>query len=164
MIQTQETIVVGMGEMSVARGNATVLACVGLGSCIALCAYDPISRTGGMAHIVLPRQDGRGGRPSAKYADMAVPLLLQEMHRSGSTLSRVVVKIAGGSQMSAAPGLNGIFRIGERNIAAVREAIDGAGVALAAADTGGQRGRTVRMHLDSGRVVVTTLGQECKEL
>ncbi|MBF8267300.1 MAG: chemotaxis protein CheD [Dehalococcoidia bacterium] len=164
MTDAEETIVIGMGEMSVARGDTTVLVCMGLGSCVALCVYDPVSRARGMAHIVLPQRNGREDECSAKYADVAVPLLLREMHRSGTPLSRLVVKIAGGSKMSSAAGLNGIFQIGERNVAAVREAIAGAGIALAAADTGGHRGRTVRMHPDLGRVVVTTLGQESKEL
>ena len=164
MIAVGETVVIGMGEMSVARGDPTILACLGLGSCIALCMYDPISKLGGMAHIVLPQQDNKDAAPSPKYADAAVPLLLREMRKSGAPTSRLIVKVVGGAQVATAPGINGVFKIGERNAEAVREAIAEAGVALAATDIGGHRGRTVRMYLDSGRIVVTTVDRESNDL
>lgn len=159
-----KSIVVGMGEMQVARGAGNVLVCLGLGSCVALCAYDPFTRIGGMAHVVLPHHEERDGAPTPKHADAAVPLLLAEMQKNGASVSRLKFKIAGGAQMSLAPGLNGLFKIGERNVEATRTAVAKVGLSIVAAETGGNKGRTVRMFLESGKVVLTSMGRESKEL
>ena len=74
-----DTIVVGMAEMHVRRYPCGPLACLGLGSCIALCAYDPVHKVGGIVHIVLPSSEKKSGIVPTKYADTAVPALLEEM-------------------------------------------------------------------------------------
>jgi len=57
-------ITLGLGQMSAAKGSGTVLTCLGIGSCVALCAYDPASEVGGMVHMVLPRSgEGRRQQP-----------------------------------------------------------------------------------------------------
>jgi len=159
-----ETVVVGLGEMQVARDDATVLTCLGLGSCICLCCYDPVSKVSGMAHVVLPSSDGRSTKAAAKYADVAVPLLMEEMSKLGALRSRIVAKLTGGAEMSKAAGLDGVFKIGERNLEAVKELLGRERVRIAAEDTGGNRGRTARLFCGSGKVVVSTAGTESKEL
>ena len=102
----QETIVLGLGDMAVTSDTESALMCLGLGSCIAVSAYDPISKIAGMAHVVLPRNGGRETKSSAKYVDTAIPHLFEEMKKQGAITSRLVVKIAGGARMSLAPGLD----------------------------------------------------------
>lgn len=41
-----ESVTVGMGEMQVVKDRPMVLTSIGLGSCIAMCAYDPVARRG----------------------------------------------------------------------------------------------------------------------
>lgn len=160
-----ETIVIGMGELRVTRDPSAVLTCLGLGSCIGICFYDPISKAGGMAHVVLPWfSDAHGKDPSAKYADMGIQMLIESMQKLGATKSKLVVKIAGGAQMSMAAGFNGVFKIGEDNLKAVTTTLGREGVHLAASDTGGNRGRTVRFFVGSGKVTVATAGTEPREL
>lgn len=162
--ENQVSIVVGLGEMEISQSPSVVLACIGIGSCIAVCCYDFVSKVGGMAHIVLPHCEGRGGNSLAKYADTGVPLLLDEILRQGGKRSRLTVKIAGGAQMSLAPGLKNTFKTGERNLEEVKAALDREGISLAAAEVGGNKGRTVRMYLDTGRVTVKTAGGEEREI
>lgn len=159
-----ETIVVGMGEMQVRRGPSFVLACLGLGSCVALYAYDRITGIGGMAHIVLPSCDGKSGGPSPKYADTAVPMLIREMCRNGAMAGNIIFKMAGGARIFLSPGYNDIFKIGERNVESASRAIAREGISLAAADTGGSSGRSVRAYLDSGKIIVSCAGKPNKEL
>ncbi len=160
-----ETIVIGMGELLVTQNPSAVLTCLGLGSCIGVCIYDPISKAGGMAHIVLPWYSETNGKdPSAKYADTGVRMLIQSMKKLGASTSKLVVKIAGGAQMSMAAGFNGVFKIGEDNLAAVTTTLGREGVRLVGSDTGGNRGRTVRLFVDSGKVTVATAGTEPREL
>lgn len=159
-----ESVVVGLGEMYVTADASAVLVCLGLGSCVALCAYDPFSRLGGIAHIVLPRSSGKTDGRSPRYADAAVSMLVAEMRRNGAAISRVKFKIAGGAQMSIAPGTNGLFKIGARNLEAVRAALAEVGASVAAADVGGNCGRTVRLFVASGKVTVTTAAAGTREI
>lgn len=163
-VSNDVTVVVGLGEMQVTRDDASVLTCLGLGSCICLSCYDPVSKVSGMAHVVLPSSDGRSTKAPAKYADVAVPLLMGEMTRMGALRSRIVAKLTGGAEMSRAAGLDGVFKIGERNLEAVKELLAQEHVRIAAEDTGGNRGRTARMFCGSGKLVVSTAGTESKEL
>jgi chemotaxis protein CheD len=153
-----DSIVVGMGELHVLRSTNTVFSCIGLGSCIAICAYDGITKVGGMVHVVLPKFDGKDNKSLAKYADTAVPLLLKEIMAQGGIKSYLTVKLAGGAQMSIAPGLNSSFRTGEKNLTEVIASLGKERIPIAAADTGGTKGRTVKMYMETGRVTVRTIG------
>jgi len=159
-----KTIVVGLGEFKVTREPSVILICLGLGSCVSVCAYDPLVKLGGMAHIVLPSSNGRAEEASAKYADKGVPLLLEEMFKQGAMRSHLIIKLAGGAALSKAPGLESAFKIGERNLEMVQAVLAKERISTAAADVGGHMGRTVRMFLDSGKVVVTTAGSETRVL
>src|SRR4030042_1090799 len=141
----RELYVVGMGELVVTDSPDAVLSCIGLGSCIAVCAYDSQEKIGGMAHIVLPHNTGLNGVNPAKFADTAVPLLINEMIKKGGIRSRLIVKIAGGAQMTLAPGLRDTFKTGERNIAQVLLVLQRERIKPAAADTGGEMGRKGRV-------------------
>ncbi len=164
-IMTQEkTIVIGLGEFKVSREPSVILTCLGLGSCISVCAYDTALKLGGMAHIVLPSSNRRDEVASAKYADKGIPLLLGEMFKLGAIRSHLIIKLAGGAALSKAPGLESPFKIGERNLEMVQAVLAQERISTAAADVGGNRGRTVRMFLDSGKVVVSTAGSETRVL
>lgn len=164
-VETQDkAIVAGLGEVQVSKDPSVVLTCLGLGSCVAVCAYDPVTKVGGMAHVVLPSSEGRAVKPSAKYADMAIPMLVEEMQKLGALKMRLVVKLAGGAELSKAAGMDNAFKIGEKNQAAVREAVAKEGLKIAAVELGGNRGRTARMFVGSGRVSAASAGSETKEL
>ncbi len=164
MSTTVETIVIGLGEWAVRKNDSAALTCVGLGSCIALCAYDPVAKVGGMAHMVLPSNESGTKIGSAKYVDTGIPMLLEEMKKQGALISRTVIKIAGGAQMLSVPGLNGRLNVADRNIAATKTALAQAGVSAAGAELGGSSGRTVQLFLESGRVTVRATGKETCEL
>lgn len=157
MTAERETIVLGLGEMQVVKGQSGVLACIGLGSCIAIATYDPVSKVGGMAHMVLSTNlDNNASEAPAKYINKAIPLLLYEMYNRGAVKSRIVVKITGGAQILSIPGLSGQDSVAQRNIIATKEALAKEGLPIAASDVGGDTGRTARLFLDSGKLYVKT--------
>ncbi len=163
-----ETVVVpvGIGELRASRDPLEILVAYGLGSCVGVCLYDPQTKAGGLAHVMLPDSgEASSQRPPSKFADRAVPMLLEEVVKLGAVPRRIVGKIAGGAQMLAGPGfsVNG-FNVGERNVEAVRLALERHGVPLLKADTGGNRGRTLALHLSSGKVLVRTIGEKEAEL
>jgi len=158
MTVNEESIVIGLGEMRVMKGQSAVLSCIGLGSCIALCAYDPVAKVGGIAHMVLPTSGNEDKKQiSPKYVDTGVPLLFQEMSQQGAIKSRLVIKAAGGAQMLSIPGSNGRLNVGERNIAELKLALAREGRQASATDVGGTRGRTLKLFLGTGKVIVRTV-------
>ena len=160
----EDVVVVGLGEVTVAREKNRTLACLGLGSCVGIAMYDPVARIGGMAHIVLSDSHGKVGDGSAKYADVAVPLLIEKMRDMGALTSRLMVKIAGGAQMSPARGLGDVFKIGEDNVKTVTSLLASRGISVTASNTGGNRGRTFRLCLNTGAATVSSAGHEDIEL
>lgn len=160
----QQTIVVGLGEMQVSKDSSTILSCLGLGSCVAVSAYDAVAKVAGLVHIVLPSCDGRDSKLPGKFADTAFPALLEEMGKLGELKSRLVIKISGGAQISMTQSSNPIFKTGERNIEATKENSAKHGLKIAAEEVGGHTGRTLRLYVDSGRVTVTQAGSQMQDL
>lgn len=158
------TVAVGIGELYVTNDEAAVLAAYGLGSCVGVSIYDPVARVGGLAHIMLPTsREAAFESASTKFADVAIPILVERSVKLGAAPHRIICKIAGGAQLIAPGHLNG-FRIGERNVEAVREALRQHRIEPRAADVGGSQGRTMRLFVDSGRVLVRTVGHPDVEL
>jgi chemotaxis protein CheD len=160
----QESIVIGMGELAITASPNAVLTCIGLGSCIAVCAYDRMAKMGGMIHIVLPEHHGDNVNDHSKFADTGVPLLFNEMIKKGCNKSYFIVKIAGGAQMTVSPGLKDTFKTGERNLVQILKTLEAEGLGLKAAEVGGSLGRTVKLHIDTGIVTVKTVNGIAKEI
>ena len=159
-----DLIKVGMADYKIGRDPASIIS-YGLGSCVGIALFDPITKIGGLAHIMLPDStQARSTENLAKFADTAIPKMLDDMIRAGAVKSRVTAKIAGGAQMFTFTNATDIMRVGERNTAAVKLVLQKVGLRLLAEDTGGNYGRTVELKLDSGGYRVKTIDKGEKEL
>lgn len=149
---------VNVADWAVGQGDL-VITTLGLGSCVAIAIHDPVTLVGGLAHVLLPmRSSSRASTNPAKFAETAVPMLLEEMARQGAgPVSRLQARLAGGASMFAALLQMGGLNVGERNVIAARAALEQAGVALVGEDTGGDFGRSVYFHLRDGRLEVRSL-------
>lgn len=149
-----------MGEIQVYKGPAR-FTFLGLGSCVGLCAFDPVSGVAGMAHIVLPSTFGAGpGRPG-RFADQAVPEMVAMMERLGAVRTRLQVAFAGGAQVLDRLGQNKLLEIGVRNAEAVRAQLKALGLPCFHEDCGGTRARTLMLNSETGEVTVRrSTGQE----
>jgi len=152
---------VRMGEYAFSAGAGEVLVSLGLGSCIGLALLDRRASVAGLAHVVLPAADGREGAPG-KFADTAVPALLDAVVELGARRTRLDAVLVGGASMFSfgGPGLD----VGQRNDAAVREELARLRIRVAAAETGGSKGRTVRVDVQSGVVTSKVAGDTAVEL
>lgn len=158
-------ISVGLGEIHVTADPDAVLICYGLGSCIAVSAFDPVARVGAMAHIVLPASNNGGNALlPAKFADRGIPLTIEKMEKAGAQRSRIVMKMAGGAKMLHGVKAGSILDIGERNIMAVNEAISALGMEIHAQDTRGDWGRCLWLYIGSGLTRVKTAEQRIVDL
>ena len=165
-VKNRNEVVLGLGQMRATKDENTTLTCLGLGSCVAFCVYDPESKVGGMAHMVLPASgEGRtNGQMTPKFVDWAIPMLVAEMEQLGANRSRLVIKIVGGAQMVSTNGNIGVMQIGDRNVEAARAVLEKLGLPLFAEEVGGTKGRTARLSLDSGALSVSAAGGESHEL
>lgn len=156
------TTALSLGEWRVSGDPAEVLLCLGLGSCIAFVAWDPAAHIAGMAHMVLP--DSTQGRPStvtpAKFVDLAVPLVTGAMLDRGARRERLRVHLVGGARMLQGVQHHSAMNIGDRNAAAARAAVAAQGLRVHTENTGGGHGRTVRMSVADGSVLVTSPGAQ----
>ena len=151
-------IAVGLGEIRASRDPDAVLVSFGLGSCVAVCAYDLSARVGGMMHVVLPYCSNKESARKfpGKYADIGMPMLIREMENSGALRTRIRVKIAGGASVIHAATFDGLLDMGQKNVVAVRAALEREGVPILSFDTGGNKGRSVWMQVGTGAMTVRT--------
>jgi chemotaxis protein CheD len=153
---TADTIV-RMGDLAVSADAAAHLVTIGLGSCIGLVLVDRMRKVAGLAHVMLPA--ARPGQVASlpreahgKYADLAVPALVEAMVAAGARRTGLEVALVGGAQMfGSGPGK---LDVGARNETAVRAALAAARLPVKAAATGGNKGRTVRVAVGAGKVLV----------
>ena len=151
------TTTVNMGCMHVDRAPHRLLAV--LGSCVGVALYDPSTRVGGLAHVVLPRHPGTGNS-EAKYADTAVPALLESLQRAGARRDEIRAKITGGANALFSRCGDGLGRVAEANVAETRLALARASLPLIGEDVGGRAGRRVLIDLSDFRVQVSLLGAD----
>jgi chemotaxis protein CheD len=152
------TVDVGLGETTITNDVSVVLTCNGIGSCIAICVYDPQIKMGGMANLFLsacPEKDASETMPS-NYINTGTPLLIERMLKQGSQKENLIVKIAGGATVLPVP-VGSRLDIGQKNIAEVRAALVRENLEVCAADVGGNYGRSVQFHIDCGRVTIKSL-------
>lgn len=143
-------ITVGMADLKVGRAPDVIIT-VGLGSCIGLTLYDPITKIGGMVHYMLPDSTAVANQSNiAKFADTGIQELLNQMLKAGANRRSLVAKIAGGAKMFAVNQMTSVGSVGQRNAIAARQMLMKLNINLVAQDTGLNYGRTVELHCDTG--------------
>lgn len=160
----QEMIKVGMADLNYCKfpGSLTTL---GLGSCVGVALYDPVTKVGGMVHVMLPDSTKfRNADNPAKYADTGISLLIEKMVSIGAEKNRLVAKIAGGAQMFAFKTENDMLRVGERNVDAVKDNLKKNKIKILSEDTGLNYGRTIEFYTETGVLLVKSVGKPSKEI
>lgn len=153
-------IKVGISDQNIAKAP-DILVTYALGSCVGICLYDPQVKLAGLSHIMLPCSDlnGAGSALPYRFADTAIPLLLQKMEMAGARKARITAKIAGGAQMFAAVNNSSLSSIGDRNIVAVKECLRMLGIPIRADDTGKNFGRTLFLDAEDGTMRIKSAVQ-----
>lgn len=153
-------ITIDIADVKVSKDPAVSLITYSLGSCIGVSIYDPVTKVGGMIHFMLPEStlspDKAKANP-AMFCDSGVPVLFRDTYALGANKARLVVKVAGASQLLDDKGT---FNIGKRNYLALRKLFWKNGVLIAAEDVGGSLSRTMKLELATGRVTIKSRGGE----
>ncbi|MBW7905042.1 MAG: chemotaxis protein CheD [Phycisphaerae bacterium] len=127
-----------------------------LGSCLAVAAWEPQARVGGMLHFALPDSsldETRREVAPAMFCDSGLRALLAQMAERGAVCERLEVRVAGASRLlSDEPS----FELGKRNYLALRKQLKLLGIPLCAEHVGDSIRRALRLSIGDGQVTLIT--------
>ena len=112
-----------------------------LGSCVAVCLYDPKLKLAGMNHFLLPSRAARQNDDTDVIlnGDYSMEVLVNSMMAKGARKDRMVAKAFGGGTIVTSIQM----AIGQRNSEFAKEWLDREGIKLTASDFGGAWSRKV---------------------
>jgi chemotaxis protein CheD len=122
-----------------------------LGSCVSVCLWDPVLKIGGINHYLLPLWNGEG-LPTPKYGNIAITKLIDKMYTLGARKGSLQAKIFGGSSTNS--NAVGLLNVSERNIMIAKDVLKDNGIPIISSDVGGNLGRKIIFHSNSGSVLV----------
>jgi len=155
----ERKIVVGVGDLAVSNNPAVVLATYLLGSCLCVTIYDPVTRGGGLLHLMLPDSSinpGKAALQPATFADTGVPALFRAAYQMKADKYRVQICLTGGAQFM---DNSGFFNIGKRNYETVAALLEQHGLKVQAMEVGGLVSRTVSLTVGTGEVRLRVSGK-----
>lgn len=158
-----EEIKVRISDYKLATYPDTLIT-IALGSCVGIAIYDPITKIGGLSHVMLP--DSTMFKPPykiEKFADLALPQMVKEIRKQTKNHA-LVAKIAGGANMFQFSSQGEGETIGERNTKAVLESLNKLKIPLLGQHTGGNIGRTMIVDLDDFEVKVRNANRDISVL
>ena len=154
-----QIIKVGMADLNICVSPDGITT-LGLGSCVGIAVRDPVTKIGGLAHIMLPdSKEIKNNTNIPKFADTGIEELIKQIVAKGASRSRLVAKIAGGAQMFAFQTANTSLRVGDRNVQATLKKLKEMNIPVLAQDTGDSYGRTVIFYPENGNFVIRAVGK-----
>jgi len=149
--ENQTEQVVATGYLATGSQNG-VIRSTPLGSCVAVIAYDKTSKTGGIAHIMLPgKSPTKDKAEENKYAENAIENLLDALKSLGSKKANIEICLVGGANVlrkendtTADNLILSIFEIMERKKLSIKTT-----------SLGGFERRTAKLTLHTGSVTFT---------
>lgn len=154
-----EIIKVGMADLKtcVSPNGVTTL---GLGSCVGIALRDPVTKIGGLAHVMLPDSTviRNSSQNIAKFADTGITELVHQMEKLGARKNRIVAKIAGGAAMFVTNRPDAV-QVGQRNVEATEMKLHELNIPIIAKDTGKNYGRTVTFFPETGEFHIRAVGK-----
>ena len=151
-------LVVGVGGFVVSNDHSATLTTYSLGSCLGITIYDPVSRTGGLLHAMLPDSSINPEKAAAQpgmFVDSGIPALFRAAYELKADKHRIQICVAGGAQFL---DQSGFFNIGQRNYTALRNLLAQHGLVLQAQQVGGLVSRTLHLQLATGEVRLRSSG------
>lgn len=132
-----------------------------LGSCVAICLWDPILKIGGMNHYMLPFWNGQG-LASPKYGNIATEKLVQKMVQLGSNHRNLIAKVFGGGEVIDVK--HNSFNIGIRNIEIAFNSLNEFAIPVKAQSIGGKNGRKIQFNTLTGEVKMKFIARSDKAI
>src|SRR5690625_5029468 len=112
MMHKQATIIrVGISDLNIAKAPNKIRT-TGLGSCVGVVIYDLQRQVAGLAHVMLPDSSLTKEKNFNvyKYANTAIPYLVDLLTKNGARSFALKAKVAGGAQMFKLSASSNIMR------------------------------------------------------
>lgn len=161
MSSIQTVVRVGISDLNIVRAPHGIRTS-GLGSCVGIVIYDQSRKIAGLSHIMLP--DSKMTKQSTnlntyKYADTAIPQLIDMLCNNGARRTALASKIAGGAQMFQFASNSNVMRIGPRNVEAVQHQLSSLNIPIISQDVGGCWGRTIEFYPETSKLYVRSVNK-----
>jgi chemotaxis protein CheD len=127
-----------------------------LGSCVAVCLWDPELGLGGMNHFLLPRGSATTPSAACRFGNLAVPRLIDGVLAVGCRREGLRAKVFGGACVLEA-FRGGARHLGTQNVEAALEVLKREAIPVVAEDIGGDRGRKLVFSTSDGGAWVRSL-------
>jgi chemotaxis protein CheD len=123
-----------------------------LGSCVAVCLYDPKMHIGGMNHVYLPGDTKRSLPFENKYSENTMGQLMKCVFKLNSNRRNLVAKLFGGAHIISQ--ITDELSVGSKIIDYVKGFLEKERIPVVAWDLGGSMARKVYFCIDTGDVYV----------
>lgn len=144
------------GQMAISADPKVLMTI--LGSCVAVCLWDPIVRAGGMVHYLLPRWEPTCGERTPRYGNVAIEALIDKMKGLGSRPSLMQARVFGGGCVLKAFRQRGKEHLGSKNAELAERLLADAGIRIVECDTLGNMTRKVAFYTETGLAEIKHVG------
>lgn len=149
--------IVDIGDYVISNVPEDFIKTFALASCIAVTVYHPFMHLAGMIHIALPNpgDQSEAERRPGYYATKGIPIMINKLCKDyGCQPKDLQVRLFGGANSIKT---NDYFKIGLKNIKAVKETLLGMDLKIVDAQIGGVISRSITMSVSTGEIMLTTL-------
>ncbi len=125
-----------------------------LGSCVAVCLYDPTAKVAGMNHFLLANRRYARKLPlsmteAGRYGVHSMEILINALLALGADKRRLTAKAFGAGAVLDVKSNDNFSCVGEVNERFIREFLKTEAIYAAAMDLGGSLGRVIRFRTDT---------------
>jgi chemotaxis protein CheD len=154
-ISEANTVEVPMAGLGFTTNEKNILQTF-VGSCVAICIYDSNTKTAGMAHVMLPKNNTNNPnpKPEGKFVDVAIKILLDKLVKDGANPKNLKAKMAGGADIFQNESKQNVFKIGQRNVDAIRVILEEKKIPIISEDVGSTSGRWISFDVNSSQMKI----------
>jgi chemotaxis protein CheD len=134
------------GQYKVSNLENAVLSTL-LGSCVAVCMYDPEAGVGGMNHFLVPGGQNRANERSLSHGSYSMELLINGLLKRCAERKRLIAKLFGGASVMA-----GLSDVGKQNAEFARSFLATEDIHCVSESLGGKNARRINFWPCTGRV------------
>lgn len=127
-----------------------------LGSCVAVCLFDPMKGIGGINHIQMPGKPNRADKEPNRWAVPGTESLIEQLCHAGAGYKNLRAKVFGGASTSTRDVPENL-RIGDLNVQSVLGVLQEHRIRIGSSHTGGNTGLKLLFDSHDGSVWVKQL-------
>lgn len=155
LVENNSNHFVTSGQIATGSKNG-IVASSALGSCIAFIAYDVNTKTGGMAHVMLPGKSPKSD--DNRYAEDAINNLIDKLQKLGVLEKNIEICLVGGANVLRKENDN----IADQLIDSVYEILKKKKLKVKAVSVGGYERRNAKLNLNTG-IVYFSIGDSAEK-